>query len=84
VAQPIHPGWVFSLVAVSVALKARVARANRAAADLAPVIAEVRAAGVTSLKGIAKALDERRVPTPWGSSHWHAMQVSRVLKRLAV
>jgi hypothetical protein len=64
------------------ASEARKARANRTAADLAPVIAEVRAVGITSLKGIAKALNERRVPTPWGSSHWHAMQVSRVLKRL--
>jgi hypothetical protein len=35
------------------------ARANRTAADLAPVIAELRTAGVTSLKAIATALDER-------------------------
>jgi hypothetical protein len=69
--------------ALNAASEARIARANRAATDLSPVIAELRAAGITSLKGIAKALDERRVPTPWGSSHWHPMQVSRVLKRLA-
>jgi Recombinase len=50
---------------------------------VAPVIAELRAAGITSLKGIAKALNERRVPTPRGGSRWHAMQVSRVLKRVA-
>jgi hypothetical protein len=40
--------------------------ANRVAADLAPVITELRQAGVTSLKAIAKALDERHVP-PAGS-----------------
>jgi hypothetical protein len=48
-----------------------------------PVIAELRAAGITSLNGIAAALNERGVPTPAGSGHWHAAQVSRVLKRLA-
>jgi hypothetical protein len=41
--------------------KARIARANRTAADRAPVIAELRSAGITSLKGIAAALDERHV-----------------------
>jgi hypothetical protein len=69
--------------AQSIADKARIARANRIAADLSPVIAELRAAGITSLNGIAAALDARRVPTPAGSGHWHAAQVSRVLKRLA-
>jgi hypothetical protein len=69
--------------APSIADKARIARANRIAADLSPVIAELRAAGITSLNGIAAALDARRVPTPAGSGHWHAAQVSRVLKRLA-
>jgi hypothetical protein len=56
-------------------LEARKARANRAAADLAPIIAELRAAGITSLTGIAAALEERGVPTPAGSSHWRAVQV---------
>jgi hypothetical protein len=68
----------------STADKARTARAYRAAADLAPVIAELRAAGITSLNGIAAALDARRVPTPGGAGHWHASQVARMLKRLAV
>jgi hypothetical protein len=43
---------------------ARSARANQVANDLAPVIAELQAAGVTSLNGIAAALDERHIPTP--------------------
>jgi hypothetical protein len=34
-------------------------RANQIAAELAPVIAELRAAGITSKKGIAKALNKR-------------------------
>jgi hypothetical protein len=62
---------------------ARSSRANRTAADLAPIVAELRAAGVTSLNGIAAALNERGVPTPSGGGHWRAAQVSRLLKRLA-
>jgi hypothetical protein len=42
------------------------------AADLAPVIAELQAAGITSLNGIAAALDERGVSTPRGGCHWYA------------
>jgi hypothetical protein len=68
--------------APSSADKARTARANRAAADLAPVIAELRAAGITSLNDIAAALDGRGIPTPAGSRHWHPMQVARLLRRL--
>jgi hypothetical protein len=68
--------------APSIADKARIARASRTAADLAPVIAELRGAGVTSLNDLAAALDERGIPTPAGSRHRHAMQVARLLKRL--
>jgi hypothetical protein len=35
------------------------------------------------MKGVAEALNERRVPTPAGGKHWHPTQVARVLKRLA-
>jgi hypothetical protein len=67
----------------SIADKARTARAVAQAVRLAPIIAELRAAGITSLNGIAAALDERHVPTPAGSPHWYPMQVARLLKRLA-
>jgi hypothetical protein len=67
----------------SVADKAPTARAVAEAAGLAPIIADLRGAGVTSLNGIVEALNERRVPTPAGSTHWRATQVARVLKRLA-
>jgi hypothetical protein len=77
------PGRHLGHPAPSIADKARTARANRTAANLAPVIAELQAAGITSLNAIAKALDERHVPTPAGSPHWHPMQVARLLRRLA-
>jgi hypothetical protein len=59
------------------------ARANRTAAELAPVIAELQAAGITSLSGIAAALNARGVRTPWGHRHWHSSQVASLLARLA-
>ena len=69
--------------APNIADKARTARAVAQAAGLAPIIAELRASGVTSLKGIADEFNWRGVPTPAGSGHWHAAQVARVLRRLA-
>jgi hypothetical protein len=60
----------------------RVARANQMAAELAPTIAELRAAGITSKKGIAKTLNMRCIGTPRGVGQWRAIQVARVLARL--
>jgi hypothetical protein len=64
--------------------EAGTARANQIAAELAPIIAELRAAGITSKKGIAKALNKRAVRTPRGVGEWRAIQVARVLARLEV
>jgi Recombinase len=63
--------------------RARMARAHASAATLAPIVKELRSTGITSLNGIAAALNERGVPTPAGGRHWYASQVSRLLKRLA-
>jgi hypothetical protein len=57
-------------------------RSKERAADLFPVIAELKAAGVTSLAGIARALTERNIPTARGSKEWTATQVGRALSRL--
>jgi hypothetical protein len=62
--------------------EARRQRTDLAVADLAPVIAELRASGVTSLRGIAAALNERGIPTVAGSGRWYHTQVARVLARL--
>jgi hypothetical protein len=64
-------------------VEARRRRTDRVVADLAPVIAELRASGVTSLRGIAAALNERGIPTVAGSGCWRHVQVGRLLKRLA-
>jgi hypothetical protein len=65
------------------ACEAITAHADQRAAKLAPLIAELRAAGMTSKKGIAKALNKRAIRTPRGVGEWRAIQVARVLKRLA-
>lgn len=67
--------------------QARGADANRtaaieAAADLAPVVASIRASGITSHSGIAAALNARRIATARGGE-WHATSVRRLVERLA-
>lgn len=64
--------------AVSAASRAAAAKAR--AADVLPIIEEVRTSGVTSLGGIAKALTERGVPTARGGT-WTAEQVRRLLAK---
>jgi hypothetical protein len=60
--------------------EARQARADQKTAELAPAVAELRAAGVTSLRGIARALNERGIQPPRGHG-WQATQVRRLLAR---
>ena len=62
--------------------EARQRKAVERAADLAPVISELRTSGVTSLSGIAAALTERGIPTASGGSSWTAVQVRRLLARM--
>jgi hypothetical protein len=59
------------------------ARAAAEAADVAPIIAEIHAAGITTPRGIADELNRRGVSTAAGTAHWQPMQVSRVLRRLS-
>jgi hypothetical protein len=44
-----------------------------------PVIAELQAAGATSLRAIAAGLNERNIPTARGGE-WSATQVARLLE----
>jgi hypothetical protein len=55
--------------------------AKARAADLAPTITELQAAGATSLREIAAGLNERGIPTARGTGRWSATQVMRVLAR---
>ena len=60
----------------------RIAKANDRLSLVAPIVREIRASGVTSLRQIAAALNERGIPTPRGAE-WQAPQVKRVLERIA-
>ena len=59
---------------------AQKAQADRFAANVRPVVSEIQAAGVTSLRGIADALNARGVRTARGGA-WHASSVRNVLAR---
>lgn len=56
----------------------QVERAKARAIDLAPVIAEARAAAASSLREVAAALNEAGIPAARGGA-WTATQLSRVL-----
>ncbi|MFD2183706.1 recombinase family protein [Rhodoplanes azumiensis] len=76
-------GVVVSTEARAAGRAAQTARSEARAADLEPVIRELRAAGVTSLGAMARALTARGIPTSRGGGAWTPMQVSRVLRRVA-
>jgi DNA invertase Pin-like site-specific DNA recombinase len=56
-------------------------RADARAADIAPTIRNLQAAGATSLRAIAAGLNAKGIPTARGRGAWRAVQVDRVLKR---
>ena len=65
------------------AVRARKAASREHAQELAPTIADLRSQGVTSLRRLALALEERGVLTASKKdSRWTPMQVSRVLQQL--
>jgi DNA invertase Pin-like site-specific DNA recombinase len=65
------------------AAAAKSANAAARAADLRPIIAEIRAAGVSTLTGVVAALVARGVPTPSGRGAWSPASVMRLQRREA-
>lgn len=63
------------------AAAAKVRQADERAADRLPIIRQVKAAGISSFNGIAKALNARGVPTVSGSGAWTQRAVARVIAR---
>jgi DNA invertase Pin-like site-specific DNA recombinase len=73
--------WDITKVAAKgrkVALRTRQENAAKYRADVLPMIQAIQAEGVTTLVGIAEALNGRGIPAPRGGS-WSPVQVSRVL-----
>jgi DNA invertase Pin-like site-specific DNA recombinase len=57
-------------------------QATLAAQDIAPIIADLRKAGKTTLRAIADGLNDQGIPTARGNGQWSATQVARVLDRI--
>ena len=64
--------------AAAASRKVRMKRAKQRAENLYPIVASVREAGITTLRGIAAALNARGVGSPSGG-RWHANSVRRIL-----
>ena len=67
---------------------ARLARANKAKAKadvarLAPIVADIRTSGVTTVRAIADELNRRQIASPRGGQ-WSKSTVAVLLSRLAV
>lgn len=56
------------------------ARASEYAARLAPIVADIKRAGCTTLREIAAALQARGIATPRGGSNWAPSQVRNLLE----
>lgn len=65
----------------AISLAVRRSKAKRWAADLAPILAEVRASGASSLREIATVLNARGIPAARGGA-WSAVQVERLSKHV--
>jgi DNA invertase Pin-like site-specific DNA recombinase len=63
-------------------LAVRRAKAEVRAADLLPIIAEIRAGGASSFRAVADGLNARGIPTARGGQ-WKPMQVLRIEERAA-
>ena len=61
-------------------IAARSAAADTFAANLRPIIEQIRASGISSLRGVAKALNARGIRTARGGE-WTGVQVNNVLER---
>jgi DNA invertase Pin-like site-specific DNA recombinase len=63
--------------------RVRQERATARAADIAPTVKAIQAAGKTTLRAIAAGLNEQGIPTARGQGTWSAVQVARVLERIS-
>ncbi|GJD52700.1 hypothetical protein OPKNFCMD_5466 [Methylobacterium crusticola] len=78
-----YRGYRLTEADLEAAAHGRRALGEAQAARLAPTIAALRAEGITSASGLAKALTTRGIPTPRGAFGWSTTQVQRVLMRMA-
>ena len=67
-------------IAAKLGAEANKQAADKFAANALPIIRQVQASGVTTLRGIAGALTARGIPTARGGA-WTPVQVSAILQR---
>ena len=79
-ARGVKLGGIRSWEAVNTSISRRTCAADTHAASVAPIIMEIRAAGISSLEGIAQALQARGIPTARGG-RWRAQTVRNVILR---
>ncbi len=79
-ARGVKLGGIRSWEAVNTSISRRTSAADQHAASVAPIIKEIRAAGISSLEGIAQALQARGIKTARGG-RWHAQTVRNVMLR---
>lgn len=72
-------GSIVSDEARAIGRTIQIERARERAADLQPLIRDLREGGVASLSGIARILNEQGIPTARSGKYWTATQVARVL-----
>ena len=66
--------------AAAIGREAQATEADRLAANVQPIIQELRASGVSDLRGLAAALNSRGVRTPRGG-RWHVSNVKNAIDR---
>ena len=66
--------------AAALGRKVQISEADRFAANVLPVIETIRTTGVTSLRGLANALNARGIATARGGK-WHVSTVRNILER---
>jgi hypothetical protein len=76
-------GRQFSPQEAEAGRQARRAAAKARALRVAPIVAQLRQDGFTTLSGLARALTDKGVPKVRGGSAWTASGVSRVMKWLS-
>ena len=74
-------GSVVDNAARAASIASRTAKASGRASDLAPIVAEIRTAGASSLRDIAAGLNGRGVTAPRGGE-WSAAQVRTLLAKI--
>lgn len=66
--------------AIAAGRAVRIAKSVARAADIAPIVADIKGSGAVSLRQVAAGLNERGIPTARGGE-WSAIQVQRVMNR---